>query len=106
MEFTKYVSKPRYVTGVKVTYDNIEEVAKWCKGQVRINKRKLRDDHGTKTIEEQYIKVEVRNPLNDRQTMAFVGDHLLFSEDRGGSFKVYHQRALEQGFDVVESEKV
>ena len=84
----KYLRKPFTVDAVRVTAENIEQVAKWCNGEIKEGKR------GPNT--EKYVSVPVAKPLNERQTMAFKGDWVLFS---AGSFKVYTNRAFEQSFE-------
>lgn len=80
-----YVRKPFSVAAVRVTEENIDRVARWCKGEVTKN------SSGAK-----YIKVEVSRPLNERQTQAFVGDWVLSA---GNGYKVYTNKAFEQSFD-------
>lgn len=99
MQTQLYARKPFYVqVPQEVTLENIEQIAKWCGGEVRTNKKVI-DDHGN-TMEEKFIKVPVSNPLNDRQTMAFVGDRVLRAE-ANGTFKVYNPRAFEKAFELV-----
>lgn len=91
IETTKFARKPFYVDGVQVTEENMEAVAEWCMGTVCTN------DDGTK-----FIKVRVHRPMNERQTKAFVEDHVLYA---GTGFKVYPPRAFEKSFEeVVEQE--
>lgn len=78
---------------VEVTDDNIKEVAKWCGGDVRTY---VKDG-----IESQYVKVRVYRPMNERQTMAFVGDRVLYA---GTGYKVYLPNAFEACFDTLEAE--
>lgn len=86
----RYARKPFLVDAVLVTAGNIAEVARWCKGEVLI------DDSNTRR---KYIKVQVVRPLNERQTMAFVGDWVLYA---GTGFKVYSSKAFAQVFDPVD----
>jgi hypothetical protein len=83
----KFARKPFYVDAVRVSENNIEEVAEWCKGEVVNN--------GTDPI---HIRVEVNRPLNERQTQAFVGDWVLFA---GTGFKVYMPKAFDRSFEKV-----
>lgn len=92
METQKYVRKPFYVDGVQVTEENLDDVAKWCKGRVKTSPNPKDKNR--------YIKVDVSNPINNRQTTAFVGDWVLYSET--GGFKVYTQQAFARSFDVAE----
>jgi hypothetical protein len=86
----KFVRKPFVVEGVEVTAENLEEVAAWCGGEVRTSSGR----RGYRV--QQYLKVPVKNPLNDRQTRAYVGDWVLSA---GTGFKVYTQKAFSSNFD-------
>lgn len=86
-----YVRKPFYVDAVEVTAENMEEAAAWCGGRI------WQSDNGDK-----YIKVHVHRPLNERQTKAFVGDHIL-KHDK--AFKVYTPKAFENSFEAVTPSK-
>lgn len=90
----KYVRKPFAVDAVEVTEDNLEAVAQWCGGEVRTS-----DGRQTKngvTGQQQYIKVTVKRPLNDRQTRAYPGDWVLSA---GTGFKVYTEKAFSGSFE-------
>jgi hypothetical protein len=94
---TQYVRKPLYVDAVRITNGNFEEIAEWCQGEIKHD-----EVSGTGTGKK-YIKIRVHNPKNPRQTMAFVGDWLLYTE-RG--YKVYTNKAFHASFDersVVEA---
>lgn len=80
----KFVRKTFVVDAVEVTAENMEEVAKWCGGDVRTK-------DGQK-----YIRVRVYRPIGDRQTQAFVGDRVLYA---GTGYKVYTPGAFEKSFD-------
>lgn len=86
----KAARKPFFVDAVQVTEDNIEEVARWCKGEIK------ETGAGDK-----FIKVGVQNPLNERQTKAFLKDWVLFANN---TFKVYIDKAFGRSFDILESE--
>lgn len=94
----KFKRKPFPVDGTQVSPGNIHKVAEWCGGSVE-TERKVVDDHGT-IMEQKYIFVETHQPMNDRQKMAFIGDHVLKS-DKG--FKVYSDRAFKNAFVVDEN---
>lgn len=83
LQFEEYERNPYIVTAVEVTAENMEAVAKWCSG--KIEKSKAGD---------QYISVKVHNPLNSRQTKAFVGDRVLYAK----GYKVYTERAFKASF--------
>lgn len=83
----KFARKPFYVDAVQITEGNMQDVAKWCQGSV------LSTDAG-----ENYIKVRVHRPLNERQTKAFVNDWILFA---GSGYKVYTPKAFNQSFERI-----
>jgi hypothetical protein len=89
----RYARKPFYVDAVQVTAENIEDVAKWCQGDVRLGRKPESNK------DENYISVRVHMPLKDRQTMAFVGDWVLYA---GQGFKVYTPNAFDNSFDLAE----
>ena len=99
---TKFIRKPLYVDAVQITLENFNEVAEWCHGEVRDYQDNVLDAERAKnnTIE-RYIHVRVHNPKNQRQTKAFIGDWLLYTE-RG--YKVYTQKAFKNSFDPVPTE--
>ena len=74
--------RPFFVEAVRVTEENMETVAAWCSGRITSPK----DEEGNR-----YIKVHVKNPMNARQTKAFIGDCVLKSRD---SFKVYNYESF------------
>jgi len=85
LQTEKYARKPFYVDAVQVTEGNMQDVAKWCQGSVQST------DAG-----ENFIKVRVHRPLNERQTKAFVNDWILFA---GTGYKVYTPKAFNQSFE-------
>lgn len=91
LETTKYVRKPFLIDAAQVTPENIQEIAKWVDGEIRS------DDLG------QYVKVRVHRPLNDRQTKAYVGDHVLYA---GTGYKVYTPKAFANSFEQASGESV
>lgn len=95
MELQRYQRKPIIVEAVRVTDDNFTEVAQWCQGTIIA-------PHGwtlgtLKNIKDKHIKVRVINPQRVRQTKAFVGDWVLYSEYNG--YKVYTNGAFQNAFD-------
>lgn len=96
METQRYQRKPIYVDAVRVTEENFFDVAQWCQGAI------VSGSEGTKSFEElkkdksKHIKVRVVNPQRIRQTKAFVGDWVLYSEYNG--YKVYTNGAFENAF--------
>jgi len=97
----RYIRKPLYVDAVQVTVANMEEIANWCQGEVRTVGA---DDWVVGEYSEgaKYVHVRVHNPRSPRQTKAFLGDWLLYTE-RG--YKVYTTKAFEASFDLVENGK-
>lgn len=89
MKTHKFARKPFYVDAVRVSEENIEEVAAWCQGEVL-----------TDAEEGRYIKVRVHRPQTDRQTKAFIGDWVLYS---GTGFKVYTPKAFDKSFEKVKT---
>jgi hypothetical protein len=81
----RYVRKPLYVDAVQVTEKNFKDLAKWCQGEIRSD--------GTN----EYLHVRVHTPKNARQTQAFVGDWLLYT-DMG--YKVYSNKAFQENFSL------
>jgi hypothetical protein len=98
----KYRRRPIYVDAVQITEKNFVEVAEWCMGDI------LWQD-GSKVItsiadpaidpSQQYIRVRVNNPKYLRQTMAYVGDWILYSPQ---GYKIYTKRAFEAAFELAE----
>ena len=86
----KYVRKPLFVDVVQVTEENFDEVAAWCQGEI---KAQAESEPG------RHIFVRVHSPRNPRQTKAYVGDWILYTE-RG--YKVYTTKAFFASFDPVE----
>lgn len=92
----KFMRKPFSVEAVEVTEENMTEVATWCRGQLR----KSAGPSGRRP--QQYIKVNVKRALNDRQTMAYVGDWVVTATDQSiRGFKVYTPKAFSLTFDEV-----
>lgn len=92
---TRYARKPFYIDAVQVTAANMDEVAEWCMGDVKNQFKKDSDEEGRP-----YIKVRVHRPLNERQTMAFVGDWVLYANK---GYKVYTASAFERNFEQAET---
>jgi hypothetical protein len=87
----KFVRKPFVVEGYQVTPENVEELADWCGGEVKISEGRKPGQGSQK-----YIKVAVKRPLNDRQTRAYPGDWVLSA---GTGFKVYTEKAFVGSFE-------
>lgn len=94
MEPQKYIRKPLYVEAVRVTDANMSQVAKWCEGTIV-------SEVGTRGTLERFIKVEVRNALDEYRTRAYSGRWVL-KTDTG--YKVYTNNAFHSSFDLVQGE--
>lgn len=94
----KYIRKPLIVDAVQVTEENFSTVKRWCMGQVCNNDESPVDPAADLDPTKQYIHVRVHNPKNSRQTKAYVGDWILYTE-RG--YKVYTTKAFQQNFDLL-----
>jgi len=90
---THFVRKPFFVDGIRVTSENMVEVAAWCKGFIKETAPKDKTKKPSP-----YIEVEVHRPMNDRQKRAFVGDWVLEAEN---GFKVYTDAALKKTFEIA-----
>ena len=92
MNISKYARKPFVVNAVRVTEENFDEIAAWCKGTI------VTDPPEGVEIENfvKYIDVPVQNPQSERQKRAFVNDWVLVYGR--GSFKVYTDNAFAKAF--------
>lgn len=91
LDIGKYERTPFYVDAVEVTLDNMEDVTKWCGGEI---KRQVRN----RSQVVQYIQVNVTNPVSEKQAKAFVGNWVLKTNS---GFKVYTERAFASCFKLV-----
>jgi hypothetical protein len=94
----KYARKPLLVDAVQVTAENFAEIAAWCQGTITSS-----DGSQVSTIDPstQYIHVRVHNPVNTRQSKAFCGDWILYT-DRG--YKIYTNKAFKGAFTPYDPE--
>lgn len=102
MQTQHFQRKPIVVEAVRVTDENFTEVAHWCQGAINAPHGWTLDS--LKGIKDKHIKVRVINPQRVRQTKAFVGDWVLYSEYNG--YKVYTNGAFENAFVPAESKTV
>jgi hypothetical protein len=86
----------RPVDAIRITDENIEQVAAWCQGEVKIY-RQHRGSDGIKPEDfgKRYIELAVSHPTGRRRAKAFSGDWLVSVK---ASFKVYNHRAFESTF--------
>lgn len=76
------------VNVVEVTSEDMEDIAKWCKGVI------ISTPDGSS-----YIQVEVHKAENPRHTQAHVGDRIVQLDGRG--FRVYTKPAFDRNFVPV-----
>lgn len=95
IETKKFVRKPLFIDAVRITNGNFDKIIEWCQGEIK------EDQVPGQGSPKKYIKVRVHNPKNPRQTKAFVGDWLLYTE-RG--YKVYTNKAFRASFDELVEE--
>lgn len=103
VDTVKYVRKALYVDAVQVTNDNFTDVIRWCQGDVGIVGGEpgveVRPAEGVELDpSKHFIRIRVHNPQSVRQTKAFVGDWILYT-DRG--YKIYTEKAFKENFDPV-----
>jgi hypothetical protein len=99
---TKYVRKPLYVSAVQVTEENFAEIRQWCMGEIQNKDGSDLPDGAEIDPKTQMIRIRVHNPQSQRQTKAFVGDWILYT-DRG--YKIYTDKAFKDNFDPVDTTK-
>lgn len=101
---SRYIRKPLYVDAVQITEKNFVEISRWCQGEIRLkDAEEPVDAHeldDPSIPHECFIRVRVHNPKNVRQTKAFVGDWILYTET---GYKIYTQKAFQNSFDEVEA---
>lgn len=95
LEIGNYVRKPFAVQAVEVTADNIHEVAEWCQGEIK------QEDpaEGVFGPSKEYIRVEVKRAMNERQSRAYYGDWVLSASQGPAGFKVYTPKAFLGSFE-------
>lgn len=94
MNIETYARKSFPVGAVQATEENLQEIAEWCGGEVQKQETKIKN---AIKIEE-FVRVPVKNPLNEKQTRAYIGDWVLVVDD---SYKVYTDRAFKKSFEKV-----
>lgn len=92
----KFIRKVRPVEAVKVTEDNLSEVAGWCGGLVV--------PAGTiGNSKETYIHVPVRNPRRDSDSQAFIGMWIVKEDFR--NCRVVTNKQFRNSYDPLEKAK-
>lgn len=97
VQTAKYVRKPLYVDAVRVTRENFEEILHWCQGDIGFTDGRITADGEDFAIDPdtQYIRIRVHNPQSPRQTRAFIGDWILYTEK---GYKIYTEKAFSENF--------
>jgi hypothetical protein len=87
-----FVPRSFPIEGIEVKADNIEEVAKWCFGDVRSGSKKKEGPV------EKYIKIRVYRLQDKSESRAFVGDTILYF---ASGFKVFTRAQFEKSYQPV-----
>lgn len=95
-----YLRRTFEIEAVRITHDNMHEVAIWCLAEEKVQTRPAKKGEGNFVQEIPYLKIEVLRPLNERQSMAFVGDWVLKT---GTGFKIYTDIAFHKNFEKKET---
>lgn len=90
METTQFQRKPFLVDAVRITAENLEDVAEWCKGEIR--------EKTGRFGKVRYVKVFVNRPLGENQTEGHFGDWMLYTVS---GFKIYKDHAFKKCFDPM-----
>lgn len=86
---------PFPVEAIRVTDENMEDVAKWCGGKVDTV---IQSGRAVK-----FIQVDVKNPMTERQKKAYVGDWVLYA---GKGWKCYTNKAFHGCFKQPSGEEL
>ena len=91
MSPNRFVRRPFFVDALRVSADNMAELALWCRGEI------------ITANTEPFIRVLVTKPLNQSSTKsrAFVGDWVVYTSK---GFKVYTHVAFEKTFVSVKED--
>jgi hypothetical protein len=92
----KFRRKELVVDAVQVTRSNFTDIARWCFGEIRNVDGTPFNATGDINPDTQYIHVRVHHPKSPKQTRAYVGDWILYT-DLG--YKVYTNKAFVANFD-------
>lgn len=110
LKIEKYSRKPFDVEAVKVTIENIDEVAEWCKGRVtgptRVEPTDVEPYTHTvvdPTPSKAFIEVPVKWAFSEDQKQAKIGTWVVFANN---GFKVYSDRAFTKSFELKDKKRV
>lgn len=95
MQATKFMRQPFFVSGFKVTNENMVDLAKWCSGHIIDGPDRI------------FIRVPVERATNVKQTEAYIGTWILVSNQQGKrTFKVYTEEWLRKHFLEIPNDDV
>lgn len=95
----RFMHKP--VDAIRVTHENMDEVAAWVQGEIKVYfgaTNSILDENTGK----RYIELEVIHPTGRRTAKAFAGDWIVSVK---GSFKVYNHRAFSTTFKELPNDE-
>lgn len=95
LEINTYDRRPFEVEAVRVTQDNLDEVAAWCAGHHMIEAR------GSDAVH--FVHVPVIRAMNENQSKAYIG-HWVLKSDRG--YRVFTDKAFQKIFSKRETQEV
>lgn len=92
LEFREYDRKPFTVTAVKVTFENIQQVAEWCNGTLDKQATKMLGTEADLPV----IRVKGTGDNRNKETVASLGCYIV---ELNGSFRVYKEPQFFASFD-------
>lgn len=92
MDIVEYTRKPFTVNAVEVTFDNCEEVAKWCGGTVGTTTYRLMG----KPTELPCVKITGMGHQKNKEFTALIGHRVV---EQNGSFRVYKPMQFDSTFE-------
>ena len=95
----RFMHKP--VDAIRVTNENMDQVAAWVKGEVKVyfgSTNNILDENAGKLC----IELSVSHPTGRRKAKAFAGDWIVSVK---GSFKVYNHRAFTSTFKELPNDE-
>lgn len=85
-----YTTKPSEVHAVRITEENMVEVAKWCRGKLQTDANPADPFHTRK-----FIQLSTNRSMSKRHGQGFVGDWVVA---KGTSFRVFTEANFEREF--------